>query len=120
MVLHAFTPYANHIFKQIIRLACIVAQKGNNDPIIGDELQLINLENYRISHAERIVPAGTEAPGVGYMKFMLNDALTIGILDGANVEMYQKVGSDNFFFRSSWKWGWRTKIKGLRNAVCCC
>lgn len=116
-----------YIAKEIIRLICSLGAEIEKNPKIREKIRVLFFENYRVSLAEHLIPAaelseqislaGKEASGTGNMKLMINGALTIGTMDGANVEIHEAVGDDNIFIfgltaddvSDLWSRGYRSK-----------
>ena len=116
-----------HIAKLMIKLITAVGDVVNRDPDVRDRLQVVFLPNFNVTNGQRIYPAadlseqistaGKEASGTGNMKFCMNGALTIGTLDGANIEIREEVGAENFFlFGLTAAGGAARKSEGYRPA----
>ena len=96
-----------YMAKQIIKLLCFISKDLENHPKIREKLNVVFIEDYNVTMSELLMPAseiseqislaGTEASGTGNMKFMINGAVTLGTMDGANIEIYNNVGNDNIF-----------------------
>lgn len=116
---------AYHIAKLIIKLITAVGDVVNRDPAVKDRLKVLFLPNFNVTNGQRVYPAaelseqvstaGKEASGTGNMKFSMNGALTIGTMDGANIEIRQEVGAENFFlFGLTTEQVAQTKARGYR------
>ena len=114
--------------KQVIKLICYLAEDIKKHPKINEKLNVVYMEDYNVTMAEKLMPAsevseqisqaGKEASGTGNMKFMINGAITIGTLDGANVEMSEAVGMKIFSSSVSLRMRWRIfGRKGITPAV---